>query len=55
MTQILLSPRPSILGRRPRVAAPTAAPGPEVEAILRDLALVLRLTEQVKAAIRSGK
>jgi hypothetical protein len=55
MTQILLSPPPAVLARRPRSVAGPAVPTPEVEAVLRDLALVYRLTEQVKAALRTGR
>ncbi len=55
MSQILLSPPPVVLARRSRSAAGPAVPTPEVEAVLRDLALAYRLTEQVKAALRTSR
>jgi hypothetical protein len=52
MTQLLLA-SPPCRARRPRSVPGVVVPSGEVEAMLRELALVYRLTEQVKAALRT--
>ena len=57
MSQLLLSSRPSRFTRRSAAAAgraPSAGVNRRVDDLLRELALVYRLTEQVKAAIHAA-